>query len=73
MVKLGATGKFPRGKLNEHDDGGLNIAFVTDQRNGIVRIEFGKSITWLGLPAKEARQMASLLVEIADELDKLRS
>jgi hypothetical protein len=73
MVKLGATGKFPQGKLDEHDDGGLNMAFVTDQRNGVVRVEFGKSLTWFALPAKEAREMAALLVEIANELDRLRS
>jgi len=67
---LGATGKFPRGKADEHDEGELRIAIATDHANAIVRIEFGTTVSWLGLPSAEARQLAALLNEKADELDR---
>lgn len=71
--KLGATGQFPQGKSDEHDEGELQMALAADHRAGIVRVEFGKPIGWLGLPAREARTLATLLIEKADELDRRRS
>lgn len=69
-LKLGATGKFPYGKASEDDEGELRMALATDHGNGIVRIVFGKPIGWLGLPAAEARTLATLLMEKADELER---
>jgi len=70
---LGATGKFPRGKADADDEGELRMALAADHGNGIVRLEFGKPIGWLGLPSGEARQLASLLIEKATELDKRKA
>ena len=61
---VGATGTFPRGKLNEHDQGALKMAIGHEK--GIVRIDFGKPVAWLGLPAAEARQLAALLIHHAN-------
>ena len=71
--KLGATERFPYGKISEHDEGELRFALATDHGNGIVRIEFGKPVAWLGLPSGVARQLAAMLVEKADELDARKS
>jgi hypothetical protein len=68
--KLGATGKFPYGKADEHDEGELTLALAADHQNGIVRVLFGKSIVWLGLPSSHARQLAQMLIEKADEIDR---
>ena len=68
--KLGATGRFPRGKADEHDEGELQMALAADIANAIVRIEFGKAIAWLGMSSIEARQLADLLVEKANEVDQ---
>ncbi len=68
--KLGATGNFPRGKADEHDEGELRMALAADPANAIVRIEFGKPIAWIGLSATDARELASALVEKAAEVDK---
>jgi hypothetical protein len=68
--KLGATGQYPFGQADATDEGELRMALATDRRNGIVRIEFGKPIAWLGLPCREARALAALLIEKADELEK---
>jgi hypothetical protein len=62
---LGATGTFPQGKLNDHDEGGLKMAIGYDKTDGIVRVEFGKPVAWLGLPPPEARQLAALLLHHA--------
>jgi hypothetical protein len=70
---LGATGKYPRGKADADDEGELRMALAADHANGIVRLEFGKPIAWLGLPSGEARQLAKLLTEKADELDRRKA
>jgi hypothetical protein len=62
---VGATGKFPQGHLNDSDQGELRMAVGFDKLDGIVRVEFGKPVAWLGLPPPEARQLAQLLLRHA--------
>ena len=62
---FGATGDFPQGKLNDNDEGGLRLGVAYDKLDGIVRIEFGKPVAWLGLPPPEAIQFARLLLRHA--------
>lgn len=59
---LGATGKFPMPPLDEHDEGELKMALAFDPVMGIVRVEFGKPIAWLGLPPSEAMQLGKMLM-----------
>jgi len=70
---LGATGKFPRGRADEYDEGELRMAIATDYANAIVRIEFGTTVSWLGLPSAEARGLAAMLIEKANDLDKRKA
>lgn len=67
--KLGATGNFPRGRASADDEGEIRMAVAVDHPNAIVRLQFGKPIAWLGLPSREARELAALLIAKADELD----
>jgi hypothetical protein len=67
---LGATGQFPRGQADLTDEGEIRLALATDHVNAIVRIVFGKPVGWLGLSAEDARALAQMLVEKADELDR---
>ena len=67
--KLGATGRFPYGKADASDEGEIAIGIAADHANGIVRLQFGKPVGWLGLPSSHARQMAALLIEKSDEID----
>lgn len=60
--EFGATGKFPQGKVQDSDEGELRMGVAYDKLNGIVRVEFGKPVAWLGLPPPEARQLAQLLL-----------
>lgn len=56
------------GKLHKSDEGELAFAIAHDTRNQIVVIKFGKPVDWIGLPKKEALQLANLLIEHAAEL-----
>lgn len=62
---IGATGDFPQGKLNDSDEGALRMAIGYDARDGIVRVDFGKPVAWLGLPPPEAVGLARLLLRHA--------
>jgi hypothetical protein len=67
-MKLGATGDFPQGKLNDDDEGGLRIAISTDQGN--VAVYFGTPVSWFALPPDAALDMAEALRHHAMELRK---
>ena len=66
MTRLGPTGDFPRGRLNHADEGELTLAIsVVD---GVIRVDFGKKVPWLGLDPDTAPQMASALALKAAQL-----
>lgn len=64
--KLGATGDFPRGKLNQHDEGGLMLAIGVKDKT--VMIDFGKPTTWIGMDKQTAIQFANSILEKANTL-----
>lgn len=65
---LGATGKYPQGKINEHDEGELQFAVAVDPNSKTVIINFGKPTAWIGFDRATALSLAQLLVEKANEL-----
>lgn len=70
---LGATGRYPRGHMGGDDQGELAAAVVLDPANAVLRIVFGKPVAWVALPAEDARALAQILVEKADELDRRKT
>lgn len=62
----GATGQFPRGHLNETDEGEIGLAVTV--KNNTVILAFGKSVSWIGLSRVEAVELAELLKRRAQEL-----
>lgn len=66
---LGPTGDHPRGKLNEHDEGGLVIAVGSE--GDCVRIEFGSPIAWLALPPAQAMALAHSIILKATALSPI--
>jgi len=72
-LRLGATGRFPQGAADATDEGELRMALAVDHQQAIVRIAFGKPIAWIGLPSAEARGLAAMLIEKADELDRRKT
>lgn len=65
-MKLGATNKFPQGKLNKDDEGELRMAVF--ERNGKIIIDFGKDLNWIGFGKEEAQSLGELLINKAKNL-----
>lgn len=69
MEKLGATGRFPMGKLTAEDEGEIKFALAADPKTKTIILDFGKPVAWLGLPREDARKMANLILERVKELE----
>lgn len=67
-MNLGASGEYPQGKLNESDEGELIVAVAADKQTSRVLLQFGKSIRWIGMDAAQARAVAQMLIQKANEL-----
>lgn len=65
---IGPTGQFPRGRLNDSDQGELAISIGTEQ--GVVVMNFGTPTAWVGFPPAQARDIAAMLVKHADHLER---
>ena len=68
--KLGATGKFPKGKLIEEDEGELRLA--VGHKEGNVIVDFGKPVAWFALPPDAAMNLAEKLMDHAIIIQKER-
>jgi len=65
---MGATGKFPGGKLTSTDEG--EIAFGVSAYKGKVVVNFGKSIASIGFSPEQAREFALLLRQHANDIER---
>lgn len=66
--KFGATKRFTHGKLNKSDKGELQ--FGVSVTGSVIRIDFGKEVSWMGLYAEHARAFAKALLDAADQAEK---
>lgn len=62
---LGARNTYSQGKLNDDDGGDIQMAVSSDKLDGIVRLDFGKPVAWLGFPPEQAIQLAKLIMKHA--------
>lgn len=53
--------KYPEGKLNDNDEGALNIAAYIEK--GRLVLDFGKELSWIGFGKKNLRQFIDTLEE----------
>lgn len=65
--KLGATGRFPEGKLTAKDEGETQIGVASV--DGKVVMNFGKPMAWIGFTPELARKLADSLLRHAKEID----
>lgn len=56
---LGATGRFPQGKLTPQDEG--EIQFAIGEKDGKVILDFGKATAWIGFEPEQALLIAQIL------------
>lgn len=66
--KFGATGEFPRGKLNEHDEGQIQMGFAMDPVKKVLIFNFGTPVAWFAMPKKEALELAEIIKKRAEEI-----
>lgn len=66
--QLGATGRYPEGKLSKHDEGEIAFAVAADPKHGKVLIDFGKPVAFLGMNADQAIALGEMLIAKAGEL-----
>jgi hypothetical protein len=64
----GPTGKHPRGKIHETDEGELDIRIGVDLTHGVVLFDLG--FTWVGLPPDQARALAMALLQGAQAIEE---
>ncbi len=64
MQKFGATGKYPKGSLGPDDQGELSMG-VTHDSKGTVILNFGKEVSWIGMPPEQAINFARLILRHA--------
>jgi len=61
--KIGPTGQYPNGELNEYDEGELILAVGCMKGNVIV--DFGKPVAWIALPPYQAIEWAQAILKHA--------
>jgi len=67
-LMLGATGNFPRGKIDRLDEGEIKFAVAADHKTKTVLLNFGKPIVWVGMTADQAIDVSNSLRDKAIEL-----
>lgn len=63
--KLGATGRYPEGKLTGDDEGEIKMAIASAP--GKVVLDFGKPVKWVGFNPGQARELGELLLHHAEK------
>lgn len=70
MSKLGKTNNFPEGKIDASDEGELQMGIAADTARGIVMINFGTPVAWIGLLPHSARELATKIIKAALEVSR---
>lgn len=66
---LGATGRYPEGKLSEHDEGEIAFAVAADPKLKKVLIDFGKPVAFLGMNKTQAIELGQMLIDKAGQIE----
>jgi len=61
---IGATDRFPDGKISENDEGEIRFSIGSDMSN--VHINFGKPVHSMAMSPHQARNIAAALLKHAD-------
>ncbi len=67
--KLGPTGDHPDGQISKDDEGALNIGITADKEKGIVILDFGSPVKWIGLSPEDVYGLTKVMIERANEID----
>jgi hypothetical protein len=68
QVEDRAKRNYSQGRIGANDDGDLAMAITADRAKNIVIIDFGKPVTWMGLPPEQVNGLVNLLMQKLREL-----
>lgn len=71
VEELGATRRFPEGKLAKGDQG--EIMFAVGHQHNKVTLDFGKSVAWIGMNPDQAKALAVTIFNHADKAQLIAS
>ncbi len=63
-----AKREYTHGRISGQDEGTLALAVAADKANGVVIIDFGKPVEWIGLGEKECKGLIQMLIEKLREI-----
>lgn len=64
----GAIGAYPQGMLTKSDEGA--IQFAVGEKDGKVILDFGTPVSWIGMNAQDAADLAQTLFKWAREVGR---
>jgi hypothetical protein len=64
-LELEATKEFSQGNLNEHNECDLKMAISIHTETGKVIVDFGSPLSWIGMEADDALQLALIIKQRA--------
>lgn len=67
---LGATGKFPHGKLTRKDEGEIKFSVGLSMDKKRVVLNFGKAVRWVGMSRNQALDVSRAIEKTANETAK---
>jgi hypothetical protein len=69
---LGKTRDYPMGKLNDQDQGAINMAVAADLENQRVILNLGTPVAWVGFTYEQAMALSESFRDRAFELRGIR-
>jgi hypothetical protein len=66
--EIGATRRFPRGKIAPDDEGEIKVLVAGDVQSATVFSHLGKPVELVGFTAAQAIDLAADLCRVADEI-----
>ncbi len=68
LAGLGATGRYPSGKMSDADEGEIRYQVASDVERQRVIIDLGKSVRSVGLTKEQAEELIMLLTNATWQL-----
>lgn len=61
---------YPEGRLAPDDEGELAFTVEGDEDAQVVKVDFGKPVTWVAIPPQQAVALAQVLIKYARAVSK---
>ncbi len=65
-----AQRQWPEGRVNGSDDGQIVFQITSDKDQGVIQLDFGKPVIWVGMNPQDAINLAQSLIQHARAISK---